>query len=86
MLTSQKQKSKSQEFTTEFQVHVNVRSQDTRNIIDLTERKLRLLITTGAHSLDTTELKNVLQRYVKGDIAVAWRAGLPRFITLTRDK
>ena len=71
---------------TDFQLHKSqLPLNSLRSIIDYTESKLRRFLRTVSDLQQKETLKSVLEGYCKGEIAVAWKAGRPVWIHVTKD-
>lgn len=54
-------------------------------IIDYSEYRLKDYISTVTDPQQNSVLTNLLDKYVKGLIAISWRNGLPLWINVTKD-
>jgi len=71
---------------TEFQMHKSQLSLlSVRYIIDYSEQKLKYFIKTVADAQQKETLTKILESYKKGEVAVAWKAGKPVWINVTKD-
>lgn len=71
---------------TDFQLHKSQLSlSSVKSIIDYTENKLRLFIQIVIDKQQKETLTNVLEGYRKGEIAIAWKAGRPVWLHVTKD-
>lgn len=74
------------EKTTEFQLHKSLLPvANTKRIIDYTERRLCLFVKRISDPQQRETLINLLDKYCKGEVAVAWKAGKPVWINVTKD-
>ncbi|NBW13036.1 MAG: hypothetical protein EBR82_33955 [Caulobacteraceae bacterium] len=58
---------------------------DRKNLFDYTEHRLKLYITQTQDEQQKATLKQVLNDYKKGLVAVAWKAGKPVWINVTKE-
>jgi len=71
---------------TEFQMHKSQLSLlSVRYIIDYSEQKLKYFIKTVTDAQQKETLTKVLESYKKGEVAVAWKAGKPVWVNVTKD-
>lgn len=71
---------------TEFQLHKSQLSlSSVKRIIDYSELRLKYFISTVTDSQQKETLTKVLESYKKGDVAVAWKAGKPVWINVTKE-
>ena len=74
------------EKTTEFQLHKSLLPvSNIKKIIDYTERRLHLFVKRIADPQQRETLINLLDKYCRGEVAVAWKAGKPVWINVTKD-
>lgn len=75
------------EFHTEYQLHKSQQpfNGNKRNLIDYTEYRLKLYIDSTTDEQQKLTLQDVLRKYKKGLVAVAWRSGLPVWINVTKE-
>jgi len=74
------------EKSTEFQLHKSqLPISSTKRIIDYTERRLFLFVKRIADPQQRETLITLLDKYCKGEVAVAWKAGKPVWINVTKD-
>lgn len=72
------------EASTEFQLHKS-QFAARKNLFDYTEHRLKLYITQTQDEQQKATLKQVLADYKKGLVAVAWKAGKPVWINVTKE-
>ena len=71
---------------TEFQMHKSQLSLlSVRYIIDYSEQKLKYFIKNVTDSQQKETLIKVLESYKRGEVAVAWKAGKPVWINVTKE-
>lgn len=71
---------------TEFQMHKSQLSvESVRSIIDYTENKLKLFLRTITDPQQKDSIAKVIESYCKGEIAVAWKAGKPVWLQVTKE-
>ena len=74
------------EVCTDFQLHKSqIPGSDKRNLFDYTEFRLKKYITQVSDEQQKTTLTEILEQYRKGRVAVAWKAGKPVWITITKE-
>jgi hypothetical protein len=74
------------EVCTDFQLHKSqIPGSDKRNLFDYTEFRLNRYILQVTDEQQKTTLVNVLENYKKGKVAVAWKAGKPVWISITKE-
>lgn len=83
--TPKTQGKKPGEHCTEFQMHKSQQMVTSRKIIDFSERKLMLYIESIVDDQQKVTLRGILSDYKKGRVAVAWKAGRPVWISVTKD-
>jgi hypothetical protein len=60
---------------------------DTKQIlIDFTERKLVRYMKLITDPQQRQALRDLLRQYKKGEVAVAWKKGLPQYFNVTKEK
>lgn len=71
---------------TDFQLHKSQLPVDTskRNVFDYTVHRLRLYIQQVKDENQKITLAQVLEDYKKGKVAVAWKAGKPVWLSVTK--
>jgi len=72
---------------TEFTLHVTQKSEfsSKKKLIDYSEYKLRKYIDSVSDPQQKLILNVMLQDYVTGNIAVAWRKGQPVYIKVSKE-
>lgn len=71
---------------TEFQMHKSQLSLlSVRYIIDYSEQKLKYFIKNVTDLQQKETLIKVLESYKRGEVAVAWKAGKPVWIKVTKE-
>jgi glycosylphosphatidylinositol transamidase (GPIT) subunit GPI8 len=72
---------------TEFQLHVSQQSTSTKcnNVIDYTEYRLNRYADKVTDAQQKRTINDLIENYRKGLIAVAWRAGFPQWLQVTKD-
>jgi hypothetical protein len=70
---------------TELQVHVSQRTA-TLGIIDYSERRLMRMFDVTIDPVKKLSIAALIDDYRSGLIAVAWRAGEPVYVKVTRDR
>lgn len=83
--TPRDQGKKPGEHCTEFQMHKSQQTGNSRKIIDFSEHKLRLYIKDILDEQQRVTLKGILSDYKAGKVAIAWKAGRPVWLSITRD-
>lgn len=74
------------ERSTEFQLHKSQLSvSNVKKVLDYTEHKLRAFVQKISDTQQRETLLNVIKKYCKGEVAVAWKAGKPVWINVTKD-
>ena len=74
------------EVCTDFQLHKSqIPTSDKRNLFDYTEFRLRRYIGQVRDEQQKTTLEDILLKYSKGLVAVAWKGGKPVWITVTKE-
>ena len=74
------------EICTDFQLHKSqIPGADKRNLFDYTEFRLKRYIGQLTDDQQKTTLSNVLIQYKKGQVAIAWKAGKPLWIPVTKE-
>jgi len=74
------------EVCTDFQLHKSqIPSSDKKNLFDYTEFRLKKYITQVSDEQQKTTLTEILSQYKRGQVAVAWKAGKPVWITVTKE-
>lgn len=68
---------------TDFQLHVGRGTN--KNVVDFTERKLIGYALRTKDAQQRLTLMAMVEDYVKGNIAVAWKRGSPVYIRVTKD-
>jgi len=72
---------------TEYTLHKNYTSaSNCKNVIDFSEMKLRKLLTHAGDEQQRKVLSNLINDYINGDVIIAWRSGMPLFMTVTKGK
>jgi len=67
---------------TEFQLHGG---SSFRNVVDFTERKLLRYANKANDPQQKLVLMAMIDDYLKGNIAVAWRKGQPVYVKVTKE-
>ena len=71
---------------TEFQLHKSQLSlASVKYIIDYSEVRLKHFIKTVSDAQQKETLTKVLNSYKRGEVAVAWKAGKPVWINVTKE-
>jgi hypothetical protein len=73
---------------TEFQLHKSqhsILSGILNKVIDYTEHRLKKYIKHVKDPQQQAALKELLEKYKKGAVAIAWKAGRPVWIPITKD-
>ena len=70
---------------TEFQLHISQVASPNKILVDFTEKRLMALIDKVPYVMRKVELSALLHDYVKGNIAIAWTEGEPRYIRMTKE-
>lgn len=74
------------EVCTEFQLHKSqILTVDKRNLFDYTEFRLIKYISQVRDEQQKTTLEEILLKYRKGQVAVAWKSGKPIWILVTKE-
>lgn len=74
------------EVCTDFQLHKSqIPTSDKRNLFDYTEFRLGRYIAQVRDEQQKTTLEDILLKYSKGLVAVAWKGGKPVWITVTKE-
>lgn len=74
------------EACTEFQLHKSqILTADRRNLFDYTEFRLRRYISQLTDDQQKTTLSDILVKYRKGLVAIAWKGGKPIWISVTKE-
>ena len=74
------------EACTDFQLHKSqILTSDKRNLFDYTEFRLKKYILHVTDEQQKTTLTEILSQYKKGQVAVAWKAGKPIWISVTKE-
>lgn len=74
------------EVCTDFQLHKSqIPSDDKRNLFDYTEFRLKKYINLLTDDQQKTTLTDILAKYRKGQVAVAWKGGKPVWIAVTKE-
>ena len=73
------------EVCTDFQLHKSqILTSDRRNLFDYTEFRLARYISQVTDDQQKSTLTDILLKYKKGLVAVAWKAGKPIWISVTK--
>lgn len=56
-----------------------------QSVIDYTERKLIRMMEAWKEGAQKLELAALIESYRHGNVAVAWRRGVPMYINITHD-
>jgi hypothetical protein len=70
---------------TEFQFYATVKALASSNVTDFTEFKLLSIANTLRDKAKKEKVLLLLADYRGGKVAVAWTAGNPMFISITKD-
>lgn len=74
------------ERSTEFQMHKSqLTVSNVKKVLDYTEHRLRAFVQKISDSQQRETILNVITKYCKGEVAVAWKAGKPVWINVTKD-
>jgi len=74
------------EVCTDFQLHKSqIPSSDKRNLFDYTEFRLSRYISQVRDEQQKSTLEDILLKYARGLVAVAWKGGKPVWITVTKE-
>ena len=74
------------EVCTDFQLHKSqIPNADRRNLFDYTEFRLKKYIELLTDDQQKTTLTDILDKYRKGRVAVAWKGGKPVWIAVTKE-
>jgi len=71
--------------STDYALHSSLRSQDTRNVLDLSEFRMRRYVMNITDKQQRNIILDLIDDFVDGDIAVAWKRGKLSYIRVTRD-
>lgn len=69
---------------TAFQLHTLHSNNNTINVVDLTEHKLKRLAVSVIDFQQKMVVTKMLTDYLSGKVAVAWRSGAPLYIKVTK--
>lgn len=74
------------EVCTDFQLHKSqILGSVCNNLFDYTEFRLKKYITQVRDEQQKSTLEDILIKYRKGQVAVAWKGGRPVWITVTKE-
>lgn len=74
------------EVCTDFQLHKSqIPNADRRNLFDYTEFRLKKYIEQLRDEQQKMTLEEILIKYRKGSVAVAWKSGKPLWISITKE-
>ncbi len=74
------------ERSTEFQLHKSqLPASNVKKVLDYTEHRLRIFLQRILDPQQKQTLNEVIKKYCKGEVAVAWKAGKPVWINVTKD-
>lgn len=74
------------EVCTDFQLHKSqILTSDKRNLFDYTEFRLKKYILQVRDEQQKMTLEDILVKYMKGLVAVAWKGGKPVWISVTKE-
>jgi len=74
------------EKSTEFQMHKSqLSATNIKKVLDYTEYRLRIFVQRISDDQQRETLLNIIKKYCKGEVAVAWKAGKPVWINVTKD-
>lgn len=74
------------EFCTDFQLHKSqILTVDRHNLFDYTEYRLSRYISQLTDDQQKTTLSDILLKYRKGLVAIAWKGGKPIWISVTKE-
>lgn len=74
------------EVCTDFQMHKSqIPTSDRRNLFDYTEFRLSRYILQLTDDQQLTTLTDILTKYRKGLVAIAWKSGKPVWISITKE-
>lgn len=70
--------------TTEYALHSSLRAQDYKNVLDLSEFRMRRYADSVTDQQQQRVLLQLIEEFLDGDIAVAWKRGRLSYIRVTR--
>jgi hypothetical protein len=73
---------------TDFQLHktqLDKFSGIQHKIIDFTEHRLKKYISITHNEEQKDVLNDLLNKYVKGHVAISWKAGIPHWLKVIKD-
>jgi len=74
------------ERSTEFQMHKSqLSASNVKKVLDYSEHRLRAFVQKITDRQQRETLLSVIKKYCKGEVAVAWKAGKPVWIHVTKD-
>lgn len=73
------------EVCTDFQLHKSQIPSDKSNLFDYTEFRLKKYITQVRDEQQKSTLEDILLKYRRGLVAVAWKGGKPVWISVTKE-
>lgn len=74
------------EATTDFQLHKSqLPGADKKNLFDYSEFRLKKYILQVTDEQQKSTLVHILDQYKKGLVVVAWKAGKPIWINITKE-
>jgi len=74
------------ERSTEFQLHKSqLPASNVKKVLDYTEHRLRLFLQKILDPQQRETLVVVIRKYCKGEVAVAWKAGKPVWLHVTKE-
>lgn len=71
---------------TEFTLHKRYYSTSYKNVIDFSEKKLVKFIETINDQQQKLFLIALLKDYIDGNVALAWKKGIPLYFKVVKDK
>ena len=74
------------ERSTEFQLHKSqLPITNLKKVLDYTEHRLRIFFKKILDPQQRETLADVINKYCKGEVAIAWKSGKPVWINVTKD-
>jgi len=74
------------ERSTEFQLHKSqLPLSNVSKVLDFTEYKLKIFLQSVLDPQQKQTLAGIIKKYCKGEVVVAWKAGKPVWINVTKD-
>lgn len=72
------------ETRTAYQLYKSQITSSYRNVFDYTEFRMKEYILNSKDEKEIDALKEILSLYKKGLIAIAWKAGIPVWVNVTK--